>query len=137
MPFVYRNEPAKIDRSSKRSDEYIHENIMRALFEVQDSSGRDYSRAGVKYVKILPVKEPDPTFKEAEPNKFLATYSIKELGLTWFEVEHWLDNISGIDIGRLQFDTGSLCDVDERRRYYQKETPLRGMIITYLIRFVP
>jgi len=126
MPFMYRGKPANIDRSKRRkSDDCIYKSMLTALFGVGHPSFE------AKYVKILPINPDDPKFIDADSKGFLTTYAIK-LGLTWFEVEYWLDEISRIDPYKFQFEAGSLCDVDERRRYYERENR-RGIPITHMI----
>lgn len=121
MPFIYRHEPAKIDRTNKRGDDFIHENIVRALDHLSTLK-RD------NWFKILPCNFWNPTFDKVPPEFSLTTYAIKELGLSWFEVEHWLDEISRRDRYMFYLETETIVNVDERRRYYIRDICLRNII---------
>jgi hypothetical protein len=131
---MYRHKPANTDRSKKRSDTFIHKNMIKALYDVADSFGE--RKHGAKYINILPNKPNDPKFADADPNNFLVVYAIKQLGLTWFEIEHWMDEISNTDPYRFHFEMGSICDVDERKRYYKKDLGMGRNYIINLIRFI-
>jgi len=127
MPFVYRRKPANIDRSRKREDEAINRCVEKAYGDISRATGSEY-------VKILPVGLKDPPLDKADPEKFLALYCTKILGLSMYEVEHWLDNMS-LEQG---FYLGSLSSVyfDERRKYY-KRGGLMAMLSNSMRRFQP
>ncbi len=120
MPFMHRHEPAKIDRTNKRDDDFIHENIVRALDHLVTVKGDNY-------IKILPSHLPDPSFDKAPPEFSLTTYAIKKLCLSWFEVEHWLDEISLRDQWTFYLEIGSIR-IDERRRYYTRSNYVRSHV---------
>ena len=67
MPFIYRRKPAKIDRSNKRENSFIHENVAKAIRDISESSG-------LRYVHILPVYTENLPFNKADPKKFLTLY---------------------------------------------------------------
>ena len=107
---MHRGEIAKIDRSSKRNDDTIHDIVLEALVILPS------------FIKILPSGHEDELFDRANPESFLTTYLIKEKGLSWYEVEAWLDQISSRDKYRFQFENGSIMHIDGRRRYYQSSS---------------
>jgi len=112
MPFMYRRRIANINRSTKRSGDFIHEKIIKALDAILQTSGSNY-------IPIVPTKFNDPPFDKADPNKFLALYTIKKLGLSLYEVEHWLDNHPVSDRQRtFSINRMPLPFADERRKYY-------------------
>lgn len=114
MPFIYRRKIANINRSSKRSDEFIHENVTKTLDDIFHSS-----KAHSHYIPITAIVFNDPPFDKADPKKFLTLYCIKFLGLSLYEVEHWLDNIAHNEPGKYYLDKVSLVHIDERRRCYK------------------
>jgi len=111
MPFIYRGEPVNINRSKKRSDEFIHENMTKTVDDIFHDSGSGY-------IKILPISSNDPPFDKANPKEFLTIHAIKDFGLSWFDVEHWLDFIA--ELNGYYFNKTSRAYVDERRRYYRQ-----------------
>jgi len=111
MPFIYRRDIANIDRSEKRDDDFIHENMMRGLEIIAKDSGSNY-------IHIMPVRFKDPAFDKADPKKFLVLYAIKMLGLNLYEVEHWLDVI--IENKGISRSRSSRPFIDERRRYFRQ-----------------
>jgi hypothetical protein len=115
MPFIYREKPANINRSSKRDDSFIHENVVRAFGEVS-------SRGMAGIAKILPIYTTDAPFEKNDPNEFLALYCTKLGGLSMYEVEHWLDNIACYEMGFV-LDRGiSSVLVDQRKKYYKSNS---------------
>lgn len=112
---MYRRELANIDRSKKRNDKIIHELAVKTLDSLSQSTPP-------YYIRILPTNFNDPSFKEAHPELSFTTYAIKELDLTWFEVEHWLDEISLQDQYEFYLERGGSVHIDERRKYYQRDS---------------
>lgn len=121
MPFIYHDQPAKIDRTNKRDNDLIHKNIVRALDHLSTLK-RD------NLFKILPCNFWDPPFDRVPPEFSLTTYAIKELSLSWYEVEHWLDEISRRDQGMFYLEKDTILNIDERRRYYIRDICLRNII---------
>ena len=121
MPFIHRKKLANIDRSEKRDDELIDELAVKALDSLSKGSPP-------YYIEILPTNSNDPSFKDANPELSFTTYAIKKLALTWFEVEHWLDDISFQDQYKFYLETSGIVNIDERRRYYQ-----RGFIRSHVV----
>lgn len=113
MPFVYHGEPINIDRSSKRKDDSIHKIMLQSIIAVYHSS------ASLR-LRILPTAFNEPVIDKADSSKFLVLHATEELGLTWFEVEYWLDEIAK----KHRFYTNSTCSdfIDERRRCYKQPT---------------
>ena len=114
MPFMHRRKPANIARSEKRNNKIIHELAVKAL---------DFLSQGSPpyYIRILPTNFDDPSFKDANPELSFTTYAVKELNLTWFEVEQWLDEISLQDQYKFYLERGGSVLIDECRRYYQRD----------------
>ena len=120
---MYKGKPANINRSEKRNDKLIEKLAVETLdFLSQDNFPPHY-------IKILLTNLNDPSFKDANPELSFTTHAIKKLGLTWFEVEYWLDQISLQDQYRFNLETGSLVNIDERRRYYQRKGFIRSQIL--------
>lgn len=124
MPFIFQEKLANIDRSNKRSDEFIHKMAIKTL-----DSLSPYSYLSSNDIKILPTSSYDPSFKDANPELSFTTYAIKKLDLTWFEVEHWLDKISLKDQWTFYLETeSSILNIDERRRYYRRTDSIKSYI---------
>jgi hypothetical protein len=106
----HRGKIANIDRSSKRDDGFI-------LSKIEEAMGILVFNGG-KLVPVLPFRG-DPKFSEVDPENFLVPCAVRLIGLSWYEVEHFLDNISSIS-PRYQFHKTTLVFMDERRRFYQR-----------------
>jgi hypothetical protein len=111
MPFIYRGGIANIDRSLRRDDEFIHENMVKAMEDI-------FHNLKSHYIRILPTSFKDPPFDEADPSKFLTLNATKILDLNLYEVEFWLDFIA--DEHGFHTDKTSSVYIDERRRYYKQ-----------------
>jgi len=136
MPFIYRGSPANIDRSAKRGNDFIDEVARRALIELSSSIEDPIRRRNLEFycgpetppINLLPTRHTDPRLKDADPNSFFVLYALKR-GLSWFEVEHWLDILISSDMGHIHLEKSMLgLYIDGRRRYYQKYGIPRGLI---------
>ena len=111
---MHRRKLANIDRSEKRNDNLINKLAIKTLDFLSQSSPHNY-------IRILPTNFDDPSFKDANPELSFTTYAIKKLALTWFEIEHWLDEISLQNQDKFHLERGGIVHIDERRKYYQRD----------------
>jgi hypothetical protein len=125
MPFVYKRKPANIDRSVKRNDNEIHSAVL-------DSLGNTPRR-----ILLLPVYYVNPPRDKADAKAYFALNLVKNFDLTWFEVEHWLDQISRSDRYMFQLENECAMFVDERRRCYMRKEPMQGDVIKCSIIYKP
>lgn len=121
MPFVYRGKLANIDRSSKRFDNEINDLAIKSLNEILLLNEKK-EFPSLAYIQILPHKIEDHRIEVADHRNFLALHAIAN-GLTWYEIEHWLDELCykiSID-GAFQFNRERSLSLyfDFRRRLYK------------------
>lgn len=97
MPFKCRTNPlvlASIDRTKKRDDSFIRENLEKAIDDIFNINEKKPSIDSTTYVRILPVLICEPRLGIADPEKYLVAYMLKNLGMTLFEIEHGLDSLA-------------------------------------------
>jgi len=126
MPFIYRSKPANIDRSRRREDEFIYNNVEKALREISRSSESHH-------IRIMPAFLSDPPFKKANPDEYLVLYCLRDPCMSMYEVEHWLDNLLTYESG-FSLEKISIVYIDERRKYYKSP---HGPFISNSIKVCP
>lgn len=119
MPFVYRHRPVNINRTTRRPDENIHGLMLASLEDI--SKYRNSNCINPDHIPILPMQDVQvPVSRGADPREFLALDATKLKGLSWYEVEYWLDVMRNqIDPGKFYASYISSLYLDERRRLYK------------------
>lgn len=116
MPFIYHGRPIDIDRSEKREDAFILDTIDFSLEEMLRSGRGSFANS----VLLLPTSFEDKSFNEVDSNIFFVNKCLGK-GLSWFEIEHFLDEILWTNFARYYLMRTSLAQIDERRKYYTSD----------------